>query len=90
MDSVLNFLSGRNWFWWVNEIGIFLEVIGAALLVSAAFRSRSQIKDIKDTWDANLTEKIRDIIADQAFTELKGFVLLAVGLVCQIIGGFSG
>jgi hypothetical protein len=30
-----------------------------------------------------------DVIANQAFTELTGFVLLALGLLGQLIGGFQ-
>lgn len=66
-----------------------LEIGGAVLVVWAAFRSRKQIKDIPDSWDAELPVKLRDIIARQAFTELKGFGLLTVGLFCQMIGGFD-
>ena len=79
----------RSWFWWVNEIGIVLEIVGATIIVVAAFRSRARIKDTEDTWNADLSVKLRDIIASQAFTELKGFGLLALGLVGQMIGGFE-
>ena len=89
MEAMLRFLSERNCLWWVNEIGILLEVSGAILVVWAAFRSRKQIKDIPDSWDAELPSKLRDIIAGQAFTELKGFGLLAIGLLCQMVGGFD-
>jgi hypothetical protein len=90
MDAALKFLSERSCYWWINESGIVLEIVGAALLVAAAFKSRNEIKNINDTWDANLTEKLRDVIASQAMTELKGFVLLALGLLFQMVGGFGG
>lgn len=79
----------RSWLWWVNEVGILLEIVGAMIIVVAAFRSRTRIKDIEDTWNAELAVKLRDIIASQAFTKLKGFGLLALGLLGQMIGGFQ-
>lgn len=90
MDTVLKYLSERTCYWWMNESGIVLEIIGAALLVVAAFKSRNKIKSITGAWDAELDVKLRDTIASQAVTELKGFVLLAVGLVFQMVGGFGG
>jgi hypothetical protein len=38
---------------------------------------RSEIKDIPDSWDAELTIKLRNVISEQAFTELKGFILIS-------------
>lgn len=89
MDTALKFMSERTCYWWINETGIVLEIVGAALLVIAAFKSRNEIMNIKDTWDANLTEKLRDVIANQAMTELNGFVLLALGLIFQMAGGLG-
>lgn len=82
-------LCQRSWLWWVNEIGILLEIIGAAIIVVAAFKSRAATKGVQDTWDADLVTKLRDIIAAQALTELKGFVLFALGLFGQMVGGFE-
>lgn len=89
MDAVLKLLAERTCFWWINEAGIVLEIIGAAWLVLAAFKSRNEIKDIPDSWDAELPEKLRNAVASQAITELYGFVLLALGLICQMIGTFG-
>lgn len=83
------FLASRSLLWWVNQVGIALEIIGAMLIVIAAFQARGRIKNIADAWDTALAEKLRDVISDQAYTELRGFSLLAVGLVCQMIGGFE-
>jgi len=88
--SGVELFSGRGLVWWINEAGIFLEIVGAILIVFAAFRTRKHIKDIGDIWKPSLAEQLRDVISNQAFTELKGFGLLAVGLICQMIGGFDG
>ncbi|AEJ01870.1 hypothetical protein Nit79A3_2081 [Nitrosomonas sp. Is79A3] len=76
-------------FWCINQTGIILEIIGALLIVLSAFKTRNKIKDIPDSWEADLAERLRDVISNQAFTELKGFGLLAIGLVMQFIGGFG-
>jgi hypothetical protein len=70
----------------VNQLGIVIELAGAGVIVASAFRTRARIKNIEDTYDADLTTKLRDIIAGQAFTELIGFGLLAAGLLLQFLG----
>ena len=66
-----------------------LEVAGAALIVVSVFVARSKIKDVPDSYDAELAVQLRDIIANQAIRELFGFGLLALGLLLQMIGGFE-
>ncbi|MXS83612.1 hypothetical protein [Nitrosomonas oligotropha] len=83
------FSNSENIFWYVNQTGIIFEIIGAVIIVISAFRTRKKIKDVPDSWEANLTEKLRNIISNQAFTELWGFGFLAIGLVMQFIGGFE-
>lgn len=78
-----------NYYWYINQAGIILEIIGALLIVVSAFKTRNMIKDIKNTYDADLPVTLRDVISEQAFTERKGFGLLAFGLVLQFIGGFN-
>lgn len=77
------------WLWWCGQLGIMLEIIGAALIVISAFQARSRIKDVSDTWDGDLTVKIRDLIASQAYSQLIGFCLLALGLLGQFASGLS-
>lgn len=86
---MLQGLSGRSFLWWVNEFGILLEIVGAIVIVVAAFRTRARIKSVQDTWDSELSILLRDMLATQAFTELTGFVLLALGLFGQLIAGFQ-
>ena len=78
-----------NCYWWLNQIGILFEVVGALTVVGAAFRTRRKIKDLPDSWDGELPIRLRDVIASQAFTELGGFGLLAFGLLMQLVGGFG-
>lgn len=83
------YLCKQSPFWWCNQIGIIFEIFGAGLMVYSAFTSRASIRHIQDTWDGELSTKLRDIIASQAITELKGFALLAVGLLLQFVGNFD-
>ena len=73
----------------LNETGIILEILGAGLMVCSAFRTRRLIHQIEDTWDAELSTKLRDVIANQAWTELFGFGLLASGLILQLLGALG-
>lgn len=79
--------QGRSCDWWLNEAGILLQLVGALFLVVAGFRTRTALKDIPDSWKANLTEKLRDALAEQAFTGLYGFVFMGCGLVAQLFAG---
>lgn len=85
-DSKWTALAKRGPLWWFNPLGIILEVAGAALLVIAALKHRAQIKSLEDTWKGGSFEKLRDVVAGQAITELRGFVLLSIGLVMQLVG----
>jgi hypothetical protein len=76
-------------YWWINQTGIVLEVIGAIVIVAAAFKTKHEIKNIPDVWEPSLSEILRDVIARQAHTELAGFSLLGIGLIMQFIGGFA-
>jgi hypothetical protein len=85
----MEYLSSKDCLWFANQIGIVLEIIGALIIVISAFKTRAAIKNIPNSWGANLAEKLRDVISEQAYTELSGFGLLAVGLLLQFIGAFE-
>ena len=80
-------IVNRSLFWWINELGILLEIIGALVIVISAFRTRSKIRDLPNSFEGDLATTLRDTIANQAFRELFGFGLLACGLFMQMIGG---
>lgn len=80
----------------IGQIGIFLELIGAFILVVAALRSKKKAEEIKATNETNATWEdlarasfiIKKTIIDQAKTELWGFVFLGLGLILQFVGEF--
>lgn len=87
-SQMMTWISEHDARWWFNEAGIVLEIIGAILLVVSAFRSRARIKDVPNTADSDLIERLREIVVNQPSSELAGFVLLAIGLLGQLAAGF--
>lgn len=75
---------------WVGQTGIILEIAGAAYIVFAAYKSKQVLKNKSHTKDAaDVMESTLIEVRSQYEKELKGFSLLAVGLVMQFVGGFS-
>ena len=86
---MLDLLVERSAFWYISHIGIVFEIVGALVIVWTAFRTRIKIQGIQDNWDSGLSERLRDMISNQAYVELAGFGLLAFGLLLQMLGGFG-
>lgn len=73
---------------WVSELGVLLELVGAVVFVRAALRNRGTLSDLDQAFAyLDKLAEIRDAIRTQAITEVRGFVLLAVGLAFQFVGG---
>jgi threonine/homoserine/homoserine lactone efflux protein len=70
-------------------VGTVLELAGAGWLVWSAYRTRRRIKNIPDSWDAELAVKLRDAMAGQAHDQLFGFTALVVGVAIQLMQQFS-
>jgi hypothetical protein len=87
MQAIHLLFANRPCDWWLNELGILLQLVGAGFLVFAGFRTRAALKDIPDSWAANLAEKLRVALAEQAFTGLYGFIFLGAGLLAQLVSG---
>jgi hypothetical protein len=75
--------------WLVGQFGIVLELFGALVIVVAAFRQRKKVAGINSTWAGQDLDAIREAIQGQAITEVRGFLLLGIGLALQFVGGFS-
>ena len=76
--------------WLVGQAGIVLELVGAFVIVVAAFRQKKKVAGLNATWvGIKHLDEVRKAIQGQATTEVRGFVLLGVGLLLQFIGGFS-
>lgn len=90
MECFSQLVQGRDYLWWVGQFGILLEILGAVFIVIAAFKNRASVAKANGTWNgmAHISD-LRDAIQGQAITELRGFVLLAIGLVLQLVGGLA-
>lgn len=73
---------------WIAEFGILLEIGGALWIVIAAFRNRKRVEGADGTWvGLEKVGNLREAIQGQAITEVRGFLLLGIGLAFQFIGG---
>lgn len=88
-QTITEFLTNQTVFWWLNQSGIGLEILGAMALVIEAFKNRQRIKNLENTWGGRSFEQLRDAVANQAITEFKGFVLIAIGLLLQMLGSLD-
>lgn len=90
MELLIQSLYQRSCLWWVGQLGIVLEILGAAFIVMAAYKNRKKVEQVANTWEGlgHLSD-IKEAIQGQAITELRGFLLLGIGLVLQFLGGFS-
>ena len=73
---------------WISEIGILLELVGAAVIVHAALKNRNTIEGLDQAFNyIDKLSDIRDAFRGQAIYEIRGFSLLGFGLALQFIGG---
>lgn len=78
-----------NCLWWVGQTGIIVEIVGAAYLVYAAYKSKQILKNKSHTINAaDVMESTLIEVRGQYEKELIGFSILVVGLIMQFIGGF--
>lgn len=76
----------------IGQFGILLELIGAAFMVYAAYKSRRKLQGINPTTFGgvgDMAEKTHDILHGQVKDEIVGFSFLAIGLLMQFISGFT-
>lgn len=90
MEIIFESFQGRGILWWIGQSGIALEITGALYIVIAAFKNKKLVKEVAGTWDGlGHLSNVKEAIQGQAITELRGFLLLGIGLVLQLIGGFG-
>lgn len=90
MNNLIETLSSHGFYWYIAETGILLEIIGAWYIVQASFRARRRIQSMFRGWEGlKEVPKVKEILQNQAKTELIGFMLLGTGLVMQFVGGFG-
>ncbi len=80
----------QNFYWFIAQFGLLLEVTGALYIVVASLIARRRVQRLFFGWQG-LKEipKVLETIQNQAKTEIVGFLILAAGLVLQFLGGFG-
>jgi hypothetical protein len=77
--------------WLVGEAGIVIELIGAGYIVYASMQSRRRMAGLNSTMDgmSDAVDELMAAVRTQFDKEIVGFLLLAIGLAMQFIGGFK-
>jgi hypothetical protein len=71
--------------WWLNQVGIVVEIVGAGYLVFCSWQSRRVVTGMKTDMDSiehsveALLQEVRGNFRNQRF----GFMLLVIGLLMQ-------
>lgn len=76
----------------IGQFGILLELIGAAFMVYAAYKSRRTLNRIDPTTFGGVGEMAAEthaILNGQVKNETIGFSFLAIGLLMQFVSGFA-
>lgn len=76
----------------IGQLGILVELIGAAFMVYAAYKSRRTLQGIDPQTFGGVGEmaiKTHEILNGQVKDEIIGFTFLAVGLLMQFVSGLA-
>jgi len=74
--------------YWLGEIGIIVEIIGAGFFVFVAYRTKQKLEGKSHTIDAaDVIESTLQELKGQYKTQLVGFFIIFFGLVMQFVGG---
>lgn len=76
-----------------SEWGIVVEIVGAGMLVLAAWRARKEVASFPaDVTYESLAPTLNTMLAltrRQVVDQLKGFAVLALGLLLQLYGNLA-
>ncbi len=76
--------------WLVGQVGILLEIGGALYIAAQQVSVHTRIGRLfLDIWGIREIPRLVEMMRSQARTDIRGFLLLAGGLVLQFIGNFA-
>jgi Na+/melibiose symporter-like transporter len=77
-------------YWLLGQLGILIELVGAGFLVWCSFDTKRRLESQKVTYDGAFValEEILKVSVEQFRQHVRGFLLLALGLVMQLGAGF--
>ena len=79
-----------HYLWILSQFGILLEAAGALYIVMSAVELHERIGRLfLDIWGIREIPRIVGMMQNQTKSDIRGFLLLAGGLLLQFIGNFG-
>jgi len=76
--------------WLLGQLGILLEIGGALYIAMSTISIHSRIGRLfVDIWGLREIPRLVGLMQGQARTDIRGFLMLAAGLLLQFIGNFG-
>ena len=77
-------------FWTITQVGLLLEITGAVYLALSSISIHKRIERLFfNIWGFREIPKIIATMQNQTSTDIRGFSMLAVGLILQFAGNFG-
>ena len=77
-------------FWTLTQAGLMLEIAGAVYIALSSIYMHKRIERLFfNIWGFREIPKIVATMQNQTTTDIRGFVLLAIGLMLQFAGNFG-
>lgn len=79
-----------HYLWILSQFGILLEVAGALYIAVSAISLHERIGRLfVDIWGFTEIPRIVSMMQNQTKSDMRGFLLLAGGLLLQFVGNFG-
>ena len=80
-----------NCLWYIGQVGILLEILGAGLIVYFAYTARQKVGVLKTDMDylQEAIDTVLEEVGSQFRKQITGFLLLGLGLIMQFVGNFA-
>ena len=76
-------------FWTITQVGLMLEIAGAAYIALSSISLHRKIERLfVDIFGFREIPRIVAAMQNQTTTDIRGFFLLTVGLILQLVGTF--
>jgi hypothetical protein len=77
-------------FWTLTQLGLLLEITGAVYIALSSISMHKRIERLFfDIWGFREIPRIVATMQNQTTTDIRGFILLAVGLMLQFAGNLE-
>jgi hypothetical protein len=77
-------------FWIIGQTGLVLEIAGAAYIALSSISVHRKIERLFfDIWGFREIPRIVSTMQNQTKTDIRGFMLLTLGLLLQFVGNFA-